>query len=224
MDNEYRYISGDTTTSPTDRAHGVLRNTYALLAMSLAVSAGAGWSAMAMGVGMINVWLVLGVYFALLFANAKLENSAWGILTVFGITGWLGFTTGPIIGIYASIPGGMEIVNTALTTTALVFFGMSAVAIVSKRDFGFLGNFLMVGILVAFVSSIVALIFDMSALRLAASGMFAFLSSLLILWQTSAIVRGGETNYIRATVTLFISLYNLFLSLLHLLTALGGED
>lgn len=224
MDNEYRYIQADTTTSPGDRAHGVLRNTYALLAMSLAVSAAAGWSAMAMGIGMINVWLVLGVYFALLFANAKLENSAWGILTVFGITGWLGFTTGPIISIYASMAGGMEIVNTALTTTALVFFGMSAIAIISKRDFSFLGNFLMVGILVAFVSSIIALIFDMSALRLAASGMFAFLSSMLILWQTSAIVRGGETNYIRATVTLFISLYNLFLSLLHLLTVLGGDD
>ena len=225
MDNEYRYT--DRTASPAvagEQAARVLRNTYGLLAMSLAVAAAAGWYAMAANVGFINPFITLGVYFALLFANAKLQNSAWGILSVFGITGWLGFTTGPLIAAYAGMAGGMEVVNTALSITALVFVGMSGIALLTKKDFSFMGSFLMVGLLVAFVCAIVTLFVDMPALRLAASAMFALLSSMVILWQTSAIIHGGETNYIRATVTLFVSLYNLFLSLLHLLTALGGDD
>ncbi|MCH8542955.1 MAG: Bax inhibitor-1/YccA family protein [Alcanivorax sp.] len=225
MDNEYRYTS--RTGAPQvagEQAAQVLRNTYGLLAMSLAVSAAAGWFAMASNVGFINPFLVIGVYFALLFVNAKLENSAWGILSVFGITGWLGFTTGPIIAAYAGMPGGMEVVNTALSMTAVVFVSMSAIALVTRKDFSFMGSFLMVGLIIAFVCAIVTLFVDMPALRLAASAMFALLSSLLILWQTSAIIHGGETNYIRATVVLFISIYNLFLSLLHLLTALSGDD
>ncbi|MBZ2187831.1 Bax inhibitor-1/YccA family protein [Alcanivorax sp. JB21] len=225
MDNEYRYTNrAGTPAVAGEQAAQVLRNTYGLLAMSLAVSAAAGWFAMANNVGFINPFVVIGVYFALLFVNAKLENSAWGILSVFGITGWLGFTTGPIIAFYANLPGGMAVVNTALSMTAVVFMSMSAIALVTRKDFSFMGSFLMVGLIIAFVCAIVTLFVDMPVLRLAVSAMFALLSSLLILWQTSAIIHGGETNYIRATVVLFVSIYNLFLSLLHLLTALSGDD
>lgn len=223
--DEYRYVPRESTLPVQgEQAARVLRNTWMLLGLSLAFSALAGGIAMATGVAMINPWLVLGVYFALLFANAKLQNSAWGVLTVFGITGWLGFTTGPIISLYASVPGGMEIVTTALGATAVVFIAMSSIALFSKRDFSFLGNFLLVGVLVAFLGGIGALFFQIPMLALAVSAMFVFLSSLLILWQTSRIVHGGETNYIAATVLLFVSIYNLFMSLLHLLTALTGEN
>jgi modulator of FtsH protease len=219
MDKDYRYAAPTSTTAGPmvggEQAASVLRNTYGLLAMSLAASAAAAWFAMASNIGFINPFIVIGVYFALLFANAKLQNSGWGILTVFGITGWLGFTTGPIINAYASLPGGMA---------ATVFIVMSAIALVTRKDFSFMGSFLMVGLIVAFLCGLVGLFFNLPTLSLAVSGMFALLSSLVILWQTSAIIHGGETNYIRATVTLFISLYNLFLSLLHLLTALGGDD
>ena len=222
---EYRYVSRETAQPVQgEQAARVLRNTWMLLGWSLAFSAAMGGVAMASGVAMINPWLVLGVYFGLLFANAKLQNSSWGVLTVFGITGWLGFTTGPIISLYASVPGGMEIVTTALGATAVVFIAMSAVALFSKRDFSFMGNFLLVGVLVAFLGGIGALLFQISMLALVVSTMFVFLSSLLILWQTSRIVHGGETNYIAATVLLFVSIYNLFMSLLHLLTALSGDD
>ncbi len=207
-----------------ERAAQVLKNTYMLLGLSLVVATGASWFAMASNIGFVNIWLTIGVYFGLLFATNALRNSAWGILAVFGLTGWLGFTTGPIINMYAQIPGGMEIVTTALAGTAGIFVAMSAIALVTRKDFSFLTNFIMIGILVAFGASIANIFFAIPALSLAVSAAFVLLSSLLIMWQTSAIIHGGETNYIMATVTLFVSIYNLFMSLLHLLTALSGND
>jgi len=211
-------LPGYNASHSAEQAHRVLRNTYGLLALSLAVSAGAAWFAMATGVGFINPILLIAVYIGLLFANAKLENSSWGVLTVFAITGWLGFSTGPIISAYVSAGGG-ELVTLALGMTALIFVAMTAIGLTIKRDLSNLGKFLFAGILVAFVGVIVSLFTNIPALQIALSGMFAVLSSLLIMWQTNMIVSGGETNYIRATVTLFVSLYNLFLSLLHLLSA-----
>ncbi|GGJ95127.1 BAX inhibitor protein [Alloalcanivorax dieselolei] len=207
-----------------ERAAQVLKNTYMLLGLSLIVATGASLFAMSTGMGYMSPILTIVVYFGLLFATSKLRNSAWGILAVFGLTGWLGFTTGPIINMYAQIPGGMEIVSLALGGTATIFVAMSAIALVTRKDFSFLTNFIMVGILVAFVASLAAFFFNIPALALAVSAAFVLLSSLLIMWQTSAIIHGGETNYIMATVTLFVSIYNLFLSLLHLLTALTGND
>ena len=200
-----------------ERAAQVLKNTYMLLGLSLMVATGAAVFAMAMGIGYVNVFVTLGVYFGLLFATNKLRNSSWGILAVFGLTGWLGFTTGPIINMYAQINGGMEIVSLALGGTASIFVAMSGIALVTRKDFSFMTNFIMVGILVAFLAGLAAVFFNIPALSLAVSAAFVLLSSLLILWQTSA-------NYIMATVTLFVSIYNLFLSLLHILTALSGND
>jgi modulator of FtsH protease len=207
-----------------EQAARVLRNTYMLLGMALGFSAACGWFAMQSGIGFINPILTLVVYIGLLIFTNVMRNSAAGLLGVFGITGWLGFTTGPIISAYASLPGGMEIVTLALGATATIFVALSAVALVTRKDFSFMGSFLMVGILVAFIGGLAAYFFNLPTLALAVSGAFVLLSSMLILWQTSAIVHGGETNYIMATVTLFVSIYNLFMSLLHIITALTGDD
>lgn len=218
------YSSPQTATAVVgEHAAQVLRNTYMLLGMCLVFATGMSYVAMAANIGFINPILTIVVYFGLLFATAKLRNSGGGILAVFALTGWLGFTTGPIINAYAAIPGGMELVTMALGGTASIFVVMSAIALVTRKDFSFMTNFIMVGIIVAFLAGIAAYFFNMPALSLAVSAAFVLLSSLLILWQTSAIVHGGETNYIMATVTLFVSIYNLFLSLLHLLTALSGD-
>lgn len=221
MTNPMHYAQHDAIAA--EQAQRVLRNTYGLLALSLVVSAVAAWFSMAANIGFINPFIVLGVYFVLLFANAKLENSSWGVLTVFGITSWLGFTTAPIIGAYIAVGSG-DLVTLALGMTATIFIAMSALGVMVKKDLSNMGRFIIAGILVAFIGSLVSLFTNIPALQIAVSAMFALLSSLLIMWQTNAIISGGETNYIRATVTLFVSLYNLFMSLLHLLGALSGDD
>jgi len=145
-------------------------------------------------------------------------------VSVFALTGFMGLTLGPIISMYLSIPNGDQIVMTAMGGTGVIFLGLSGYALTTRKNFSFLGGFLMVGILVAFLAGIASLFFSMPGLSLAVSAMFILLMSGLILYQTSEIIHGGETNYIMATVTLFISIYNLFISLLQLLGAFGGND
>jgi modulator of FtsH protease len=136
----------------------------------------------------------------------------------------MGLTLGPIINMYLSIPNGDQVVMTAMGGTGIIFLGLSGYVLTTRKDFSFIGGFLMVGILVAFLAGIASLFFSMPGLSLAVSAMFVLLMSGLILYQTSEIIHGGETNYILATVTLFVSIYNLFLSLLQLLGALGGDE
>ena len=143
---------------------------------------------------------------------------------VFAITGLLGFALGPLLSMYLSLPNGPQIVATALGGTGVIFLGLSGYALVSRKDFSFMGGMLFAGILVAFLLGLGAAIFNVPALSLAVSAMFILLMSGLILYQTSEIIHGGETNYIMATITLFISIYNLFLSLLHILGIFGGDD
>ena len=164
-------------------------------------------------------------YFGLLFLTSALRNSGWGIVCVFALTGFMGLTLGPIISYYVTIvPNGDQIVMTAFGGTGLIFLGLSAYALTTKKNFAFLGGMLFAGILAAFLMSLGAIIFNLPMLSIAVSGMFIILMSGLILYQTSAIVHGGETNYIMATVTLFISIYNLFLSLIHILGIFGGRE
>lgn len=199
----------------------VLRNTYALLALTIAFSAICATVAMAMNVPYMGLWMLLP-YFALLFAVEKTKNSALGLVFVFALTGWMGFTLGPILNYYlANI--GIEPILTALGGTSLIFFGLSGYTLVSRKDFSFLGGFIMTGILVAFVAGIASVFLQISGLSLAVSCMFLVLSSLLIMWQTSQIVHGGETNYISATVTLYVSIYNIFTSLLHILGVMSDD-
>jgi len=201
----------------------VLKNTYALLAMTLLFSAAAAGLSMMMNVPHFGLLTLVG-YFALLFLTAKFRDSGLGILFVFMLTGFMGLTLGPILNMYLATANGGQLVMTALGGTGAIFLALSGYVLTTRKDFSFMGGFLMVGILVAFLAGIGAMIFSMPILSLAVSGMFILLMSGMILYQTSEIIHGGETNYIMATVTLYISIYNLFLSLLQILGAFSGDD
>ena len=202
----------------------VLRNTYALLSMTLIFSGVCSAIAVKMNIPPMGLLITMAGYFGLLFLTTKFANSGLGLLFVFALTGFMGVTLGPVISMYLSIPNGHSIVMTAMGGTGIIFLGLSGYVLTTRKDFSFLGGFLMVGILVAFLAGLAAYFLHMPGLSLAVSAMFILLMSGLILYQTSAIIHGGETNYILATVTLFVSIYNLFLSLLHLLGAFGGND
>lgn len=203
----------------------VVRNTYTLLAMTLLVSALTAGFAMIANAPPMHFLLVLGGYFGLLFLTNALRNSAWGILSVFALTAFMGYTLGPILNFYiGAFSNGSQLVAMAFGGTAAIFLGLSAYALTTRKDFSFMGGFLFAGILVAFLAALGALVFSMPGLSLAVSAMFILLMSGLILFQTSQIVNGGETNYIMATVTLYVALFNLFTSLLHLLGVFGGDD
>lgn len=206
-------------------ANKVLRNTYALLALTLIFSAAVAGAGMALNAPHPGLILTLVGYFGLLFAVEKTKNSGWGLVWVFALTGFMGYTIGPILNAYiGAFANGGEIVMTALGGTGAIFLGLSGYALISGRRFNQWAGALFVGILVAFLLGIGAILFQIPALSLAVSAMFVLLMSGLILYQTGEIVHGGETNYIGATVTLFVSIYNLFLSLLHLLGMFLGEE
>lgn len=202
----------------------VIRNTYILLSMTLLFSALTAGISVMMKLPPFGMLITLGGYFGLLFLTTRFRDSSIGLLCVFALTGFMGLTLGPIIGMYLNLPNGSELVMTALGGTGVIFLSLSGYALTSRKDFSFMGAFLMVGILVAFLAGLAAMFFSMPGLSLAVSAMFVILMSGLILYQTSAIIHGGETNYIMATVTLYVSIYNLFLSLLQLLGAFGGDD
>ena len=221
----------DQRTLTADRAQSalatnkVLRNTYALLSLTLLFSGAVAGTAMAVNAPHPGLIITLVGYFGLLFAVEKTKNSGWGLVTVFGLTGFMGYTLGPILSAYiGAFSNGGQIVMLAMGGTGAIFLGLSAYALTSGRRFNQWAGALFVGILVAFVLGLGAVIFNIPALSLAVSAMFVLLMSGLILYQTGEIVHGGETNYISATVTLFVSIYNLFLSLLQLLGAFMGED
>jgi len=214
--------SAETTTLVTNK---LIRNTYTLLAMTLLFSAATAGVSMTLNLPHPGLILTLVGYFGLLFLTTKLQNSVWGLVSVFALTGFMGLTLGPIINMYLhAFTNGSQLVMMALGGTGAIFLGLSGYALTTRRDFSFLGGFLMVGILVAFLAGLGAAIFSLPGLSLAVSAMFVLLMSGLILWQTSNMIHGGETNYIMATVTLYVSIYNLFTVLLHLLGVFGGED
>ncbi len=196
----------------------VLKNTYILLSMTLLFSAFTAGLSMVMNFPPLGAIVTLVGYFGLLFLTSKFRNSILGLVFVFALTGFMGLTLGPILSYYIhALPGGSEIVMMALGGTGVIFIGLSGYVLVTRKDFSFMGGMLMAGILVAFLAMLVTLIFPMPALSLAISAMFILLMSGLILFQTSEIIHGGETNYINATVTLYVSIFNIFLSLLHIL-------
>ena len=202
----------------------VIRNTYILLSMTLLFSAVTAGLSMALNLPHPGLLLTMVGYFGLLFLTNKFRNSSMGLVFVFALTGFMGVTLGPLLNMYLSLPNGDQLVMTALGATGVIFLSLSGYALSSRKDFSFMGAFLMVGILVAFLAGLASVFFTMPGLSLAVSAMFVLLMSGLILYQTSALVHGGETNYIMATVTLYISIYNLFVSLLQLLGAFGGDD
>ena len=202
----------------------VIRNTYMLLSLTLAFSAVTAGAAMALNLPHPGLIVTLIGYFGLLFLTAKFKNSTLGLGFVFALTGFMGYTLGPIISNYLSLPNGGQIVMTAMGATAAVFLSLSGYALSSRKDFSFMGGFLLVGIVVAFLAGLGALFFEMPTLSLAVSAMFVLLMAGLILYETSNIIHGGETNYIMATVTLFVAIFNLFTSLLHLLGFMNNNE
>lgn len=209
---------------PVTQANKVLRNTYSLLAMTLAFSAVVAGVAMSLNLPHPGIIISLVGYFGALFFTNKFRDSALGIVGVFALTGFMGYTLGPILNRYLALPGGGEIVTMAMAGTATIFFALSAYALVKKTNFSFMGSFLIVGVLVAFLAGLGAMFFEMPALSLAVSAMFVLLMSGMILYQTSEIVHGGETNYIMATVGLFVSIFNLFTSLLHIFGFMNSDE
>jgi len=218
---DYSVVRTGTGALATNR---VIKNTFALLSMTLLFSAAVA------GVSMAFNWphpgmLTLAGYFGLLLLTHRLANSAWGLLAVFALTGFMGLTLGPIISNYlTAFQNGHQLVMLALGGTGIIFLGLAGYAMTTRKDFSFMAGFLMVGVLVAFLGSIAAVIFSIPALALAVSVMFVLLMSGMILYQVSELVHGGETNYILATVGLYVSIYNLFLSLLQLLGVFSGDE
>lgn len=212
------------TSAAAVATNNVLRNTYLLLSMTLLFSAALAMVAMTTNAPMLNVWVVLIGYFGLLFVTHKLSNSAWGIAAVFALTGFMGYTLGPILNIYVTqVANGSQLIAYALGATGAIFLGLSAYVLTTRKDFSFMGGFLMIGILLAFIAGIANIFLAIPALALTVSSLFVLLMAGMILYQTSAIIHGGETNYILATVTLYVTIYNLFTSLLHLFGVLGDD-
>jgi modulator of FtsH protease len=203
--------------SAVSSTNKVVRNTYMLLSLTLAFAAVTAGAAMALGLPYPGIILTLVGYYGLLFLTTRFRNSGLGIAFVFALTGFMGYTLGPILSAYLAMPNGAQVVMMAMGGTAAIFLGLSAYVMTTRKDFSFMGGFLMVGILVAFLAGLGAIFFHMPALSLAVSAMFVLLMSGLILFETSNIIQGGETNYIMATVTLFVAIFNLFTSLLQLL-------
>ena len=217
----------NTTTraqNPILASNKVIRSTYTLLSMTLLFSALTAGTSMMLNLPHPGLLLTLGGYFGLLFATTKFRNSGLGLVFVFALTGFMGYTLGPILNAYLALANGGQIVMTAMGATGVIFLALSGYALTTRKDFSFMGGFLMVGIIVAFLTGLGAIFFEMPALSLTVSAMFVLLMAGLILYETSNIIHGGETNYIMATVTLYVSIFNLFTSLLHLLGFMNGEE
>ncbi|MEY2897564.1 MAG: hypothetical protein RL669_1833 [Pseudomonadota bacterium] len=204
-------------------ADRVLRNTYALLSMTLLFSAAVAAASVAFKLPAPGIVLTLAGYFGLLFAVYRLKNSGWALPAVFALTGFMGYTLGPLLSHSLALPGGTQVVTMALGATGITFLSLSAWVLTTRRDFSFMGGFLFAGMIIALLAGLAAMFLQMPALGLAVSAMVALLSAGLILFETSRIVNGGETNYVLATVGLYVSIFNLFTSLLSLF-GMGGSD
>ena len=210
--------AGRTTvfTALPSEVQRVLRNTYALLSLTLLFAAGMATVSAAFALPAPGILLTLVGYFGLLFAIHKLKNSGWALPAVFALTGFMGYTLGPALSRTLSLPGGATTIAMALAATGAIFLALSAWVLATRRDFSWMGGMLFAGMVVAILAGLAAIFFEIPALGLAVSAVVALLSAGLILFETSVIVNGGETNYVLATVSLFVSLFNLFTSLLHL--------
>lgn len=196
--------------------HRVLRNTYALLSMTLLFSAAIASLAVMLKLPPAGLVITLAGYFGLLFLIHKLQSSGWAIPAVFALTGFMGYTLGPVLARHLALPDGAQVIALALGTTGVTFLALSGWVLATRRDFSFMGGFLFAGMVIALLASLAAMFLQLPALALAVSAMVALLSAGMILFETSRIVNGGETNYVLATVGLFVSLFNLFTSLLSL--------
>ena len=204
--------------------NSLIRNTYILLSLTLLFSAFTAALSMAFNLPYPGLVITLVGYFGLLFVTVKLKNSAWGLLSIFALTGFMGLTLGPIISFYLTqFSNGSELVMMAMGGTAVIFLGLSGYALTTRRDFSFLGGFLFVGFLVVIGAMLVNIFLHIPALSLALSAVIIMLMSGFILYDTSRMINGGQTNYVLATISLYLSIFNIFINLLHLL-GFAGDD
>ena len=203
--------------------HKVLRNTYFLLGLTMAFSAVVAYISMSLNLPYPNLIVLLVGFYGLLFVTNRLANSAWGILAAFAFTGFMGYTIGPILNIY--VARGMEdLIMLAFAGTAIVFFAFSAYVLTTKKDMSFLSTAIFSLFIVLLLGIVASFFFQIPALAVGISALFVVFSTMTILYETSNIIHGGETNYIRATVSIYVSIYNLVISLLRLLSIFSSDD
>lgn len=221
----YSSVTSTGTIGSALDTNKLIRNTYTLLSMTLAFSAVMAVLSMVLPVGRgISLLCFAGAFAMLWFVLPRTANSSAGIGVVFAITGLLGFSLGPLLSMYAALPNGPNVIATAFGGTAAIFLGLSGYALVSRRDFSFMGGFLFTGIIVVLLAALANIFLAIPALQLAVSAAIIFIMSGFILYDTGRMVNGGETNYINATVGLYLSIFNIFVSLLQLLGIMGGDD
>ena len=212
----------DTTSVVITNA--VLRNTYMLLSMTLLFSAFTAYLSSAVNAPFMGVGPIFLLNLGLIYLVKSLQNSVWGILAVFLFTGFFGYTLGPLINtVLHDYINGSEILAVSLGLTGAIFFGLSCYVLVSRKDFSYLGGFLFAGITIAIAANFIAMFMNVPMLHLIISSIFVLLASGMILFETSQIINGGEKNYIIATVILYVQIYNLFVSLVHILSAFSGR-
>ncbi|MFV3414957.1 Bax inhibitor-1/YccA family protein [Pseudomonas nitroreducens] len=219
---ERQYL--DSTAVEQKEVSGVLRNTYGLLALTLAFSGLVAYASQQLRLPYLGPIVTLLGFYGLFFLTVKLRNSGWGLVSTFALTGFMGYTLGPILNMYLGMANGASVISSAFFMTALVFFGLSAYVLTTRKDMSFLSGFITAGFFVLLGAVLVSLFFQISGLQLAISVGFVLFSSAMILFQTSAIIHGGERNYIMATISLYVSIYNLFISLLQIFGIMGSDD
>ncbi|ROS00073.1 modulator of FtsH protease [Sinobacterium caligoides] len=217
------YMHSSTADHASIPTHKVLKNTYMLLSMTLLFSAVTAGISMAMGLSQMGALVCSLLSFGMIFVVNKTADSSKGIIATFVFTGLMGAALGPMLNHYLAFNNGPQLVLQALGGTALIFFTLSGYVLTTKKDFSFMGGFLMVGLIVAVIAGIANIFLGIPALSLALSAAIILIMSGLILFDTSRIIHGGETNYIRATVSLYLDVYNIFVHLLALLGATSDD-
>jgi len=202
----------------------VLRNTYLLLSLTLLCSAATATWAMLSNAAPVNIFVLLVGMFGLSMLTTALRNSAWGLAAIFAFTGFMGYVLGPILNFYIhAFNNGPQLIATALGGTGIIFFALSMYVTATQKSFSYMGGFLFVAIWIAFMAGLASIFFSLPLLHILLSSAFILISSGLILFQTGEIINGGERNYIMATISLYTALFNLFISLLHVLSFFAGD-
>jgi modulator of FtsH protease len=212
----FEQVRNNTAGDSLIATHAVLRNTYFLLSLTLLFSSAIAYWSMVSNVRFPGILLFIVGSYGLLFLTMWLRNSPLGLVSVFAFTGFMGYTMGPLLQLTLKTANGPHIIATALGMTGLIFFAMSAIVLVTRKNFSFLASFLFAGMIALVVAMVAGMFWHLPALSLAISVAFAIFSSLAIIFETSQIIHGGQTNYIMATISLYVSLYNIFISLLNI--------
>jgi modulator of FtsH protease len=220
--NEAIHGSESTSTLQTNK---LIRNTYILLSMTLFWSAITAGIAMAMNMPHLGFFPTLIGFFGLFFLTSKLSNTSWGIVSVFALTGFMGLTLGPMLNAYmVNFSNGAELIALAFGTTGAIFLALSGYALTTRKNFNFLGGFLFAGLIVVIIAMVAVWLFNIPGMQMAISGVVVLLMAGYMLFDTSRMVHGEETNYIMATVSLYLNIYNMFIHLLAIFGMSFGDD